>query len=130
MKRELKIGGSQIVTIENGIVSVPATNGNVWMTEYEIADLFQVFISAVIANRKAILKSGVLWKEDVCREIKTQNGSIEQYNLEMIMALAFRIKSYRTEIFRNWMIRKLTTIPVPQELLINFQSDIDKIILN
>ena len=120
----------EIVTIENGIVSIPATNGNVWMTEYEIADLFQVFISAVIANRKAILKSGAFWKEDVCREVKTQNGSIEQYNLEMIIALSFRTKSYRTEIFRNWMIRKLTTMPVPHELLINFQSDIDKIILN
>ena len=118
----------EIITInEQGVLTFP-TNGNVWMTEYEIADLFQVFISAVISNRKAILKSGVFWKDDVCREVKTLNGSVEQYNLEMIMALAFRIKSYRTEIFRNWMVRKLTTIPVPRELLINFQSD--KIILN
>jgi len=119
----------ETIRIENGIVSVPVTN-KIWMTQYEIANLFDCFISKVSANIRAILKSGVFWEEDVCREIKTQKGSTEQYNLEMIIALSFRIKSYRTEIFRNWMVRKLTTIPVPQELLINFQSDIDKIILN
>ena len=111
-----------IITInEQGKFNFP-TSGNVWMTEYEIANLFQVFISAIIANRKAILKSGVFWKEDVCREVKTQNGSVEQYNLEMIMALAFRIKSYRTEIFRKWLLKKISKEEIPEMLIMPIQN--------
>ena len=113
----------KITINEQGILSFPA-NGNVWMTEYEIADLFQVFISAVITNRKAILKSGVFWKEDICKEVKTQNGSVEQYNLEMIMALAFRIKSYRTEIFRKWLLKKISKEEIPEILLLSIQNPI------
>lgn len=114
----------KIITIsEQESVYLPS-NGNVWMAEYEIADLFQVFYSAITANRKAIFKSGVLRKEDVCREIKTSKGYIEEYNLEMIIALAFRIKSYRTVIFRRWLIRKLSKAEIPEMLIMAIQNPI------
>lgn len=117
MKRE-------VITIsEHGNISLPSS-GNVWMAEYEIADLFGCFHAAIIANRKAILKSGVLYKEEVCRETKTSNGFIEEYNLEMIIALAFRIRSYHTKILRQWLIRKLSKPEIPHMLIRHVQNPI------
>lgn len=101
-----------IITIdENGTVTFPA-NGIVWMAEYEIAGLFDVFYSAVSSNIRAIFKSSVLRKEDVCKEVEVPKGYLELYNLEMITALAFRIKSRNTQIFRNWLMKKVFTSPV------------------
>jgi len=95
-----------IIIDEQGSVIFP-DNGDVWMTAYEITELFEVFHSAVRGNISAIFKSGVLCKENVCREIKISNGYVEEYNIEMIIALAFRIKSYNTEAFRNWLQKRL-----------------------
>jgi len=102
MKRE-------IITIENGIVFVPATD-EIWMTQHEIADLFQCFISKINANIRSILKSGVLDETKICRTYNYENGnSVEQYNLEMIIALSFRITSYNANAFQEFIIRKITT---------------------
>lgn len=94
------------ITIENGIVSIPHT-GEIWMSEWEIAQLFDCFIAKISANVRSILKSGIFHESDVCRMYHYKNGnSVEQYNLVMITALAFRIKSRNTEIFRKWIMSK------------------------
>lgn len=96
--------------IENGRVSIrPATNG-VWLTQSQIADLFGVFTAAVSANIRAIRKSGVLHEEHVCRRTRCRDGNIvERYSLEMVAALAFRLKSENTEVFRRWIVERATT---------------------
>ncbi|WP_303204816.1 protein-tyrosine kinase [Alistipes finegoldii] len=101
---------TQPITIENGQVTIrPVANG-VWLTQSQIVDLFGVFISAVGANIRAILKSGVLHEERVCRRTRCRNGNIvERYNLEMITALAFRLKSENAEAFRRWIVERATT---------------------
>ena len=129
MKRESKIGDSHIITIsDNGMVSVPS---DVRMSISEIASLFGIYYQTAKKNIRSIEKSGIATGDDSMGSyVERMKVYPDYYGLEMIIALAFRIRSYRTEIFRNWMVRKLTTMLVPQEFLINFQSDIDKIILN
>ncbi len=56
----------EIITIENGVVSIPVDN-EIWMTQHEIADLFQSFVAKVNANVRCILKNGVLDEIKVCR---------------------------------------------------------------
>ena len=56
----------EVISIENGIVSIPA-DIEIWMTQYEIADLFQCFVAKINANVRSILKTGVLDKTNVCR---------------------------------------------------------------
>lgn len=104
---------TQPITIENGRVSIrPATNG-VWLTQSQIADLFGVFTSTVSANIRAICKSGVLDEEHVCRRTRCRNGNIvERYGLEMITALAFRLKSENAEAFRRWIVERATTLAI------------------
>ncbi|GHS93263.1 hypothetical protein FACS1894174_00440 [Bacteroidia bacterium] len=91
---------------ETGVKIIPA-NGNVWLSEWQIAELFGVFVIKVSSNIKSILKSEVLRESDVAYcEHYANGGSVDLYSLEMITALAFRIKSKNSEIFRNWLMRR------------------------
>lgn len=101
---------TQPITIENGQVTIrPSTNG-VWLTQNQIADLFGVFISAVSANIRSILNSGILDEDRVSRRTRNRNGNlVEHYDLEMITALAFRFKSEKAEVFRRWIVERVTT---------------------
>ena len=98
------------IMIENGLVTIrPTTNGE-WLTQAQIADLFGVFSAAVSANIRVMLKSGVLHEDRVVRRTCCRNGNIvERYNLEMITALAFRLKSENAEAFKRWIIERATT---------------------
>lgn len=117
MKRE-------IITIENGIVRITGSV-DVWMTQHEITDLFGCFVSKVNSNIRSILKSGILHESDVCRTCHYQNGNIvEEYGLEMIIALSFRIKSRNAEIFRKWLMRKATKTEIPEMLIMSIQNQI------
>ena len=101
---------TQPITIENGRVTIRPTATGVWLTQSQIADLFGVFSAAVSTNIRAILKSGVLHEDRVIRRTRCRNGNIiERYNLEMITALAFLLKSENAEVFRRWIVERATT---------------------
>lgn len=93
------------ITIDNNTVHVKLHEGTVWLTQHQIADLFGVFVAAVNSNIRVVLKSEVLDKDKVCRNLNHDNGMTVLYNLEMITALAFRIRSEKTEIFRRWITK-------------------------
>jgi len=118
---------TQITIRENGKVEIPTIP--VWLSAFEIANLFECFVAKISSNIRSILKSEVLDERKVCYIRYYGNGnSVEQYNLEMIIALSFRIKSRNARFFRNWIMKKMTEIP--QELFVNFKCDTDKILLN
>lgn len=101
---------TQPITIENGLVTIHPTTNGVWLTQAQIADLFGVFTAAVSANIQAMLKSGALHEDHVVRRTRCRNGNIvERYSLEMITALAFRLKSKNAEVFRRWIVERATT---------------------
>lgn len=117
---------TQPITIENGLVTIRPTANEVWLTQSQIADLFGVFTAAVSTNIRAILKSGVLYEDRVIRRTSCRNGNIvERYNLEMITALAFRLKSKNAEVFRRWIIERATTpaivwkMPISKDRMLN-----------
>jgi hypothetical protein len=95
------------LTIIGGSVKITPVNDTVWLTKHEIADLFGCFVSKVSSNISAILKARLLDESEVCRWEHYENGSIiELYNLEMISALAFRIRSQNADLFRRWLIEQ------------------------
>lgn len=100
---------TQPITIENGQITIRPTTNGVWLTQSQIADLFGVFTAAVNTNIRAILKNGVLDEDCVVRRTRCRNGNIvERYNLEMVAALAFRLKSENAEVFRQWIVGRMT----------------------
>jgi len=91
------------ITIEEGRVIIRPVAGGVWLTQHEIADIFGVFISSINSNIRSILKNEILYEDVVCRHKETKTGISTLYNLEMITALAFRLKSRRAQYFREWI---------------------------
>lgn len=98
------------ITIDDGRVVIRRTaGGEVWLTQWEIARLFGVFEAAVRANIRAIYHSEALRRGATQRIVL----GVELYNLEMIAALSFRLRSLECEAFRRWLLR-----PTAQRLLL------------
>jgi hypothetical protein len=100
------------ITINESGVSLNPVDGAVCMTRHEIAYLFGAYISTVDANLRAIFKSEVLRESDVCHTYRYvgKNGMECQtnvYNLEVITALSYQIKSKNAKIFREWINTKM-----------------------
>ena len=94
-----------IITIEGKSVTV--TGNDVWMTAWEIGELFNVTTTAVNAAIRAILKTDVLNDFEVCRYVRLENGlNADVYSLEIIIPIAFRLNTYYTHVFRSWLLRK------------------------
>ena len=94
MKRE-------IITIdEYGRLNIPTGTVSVWMTEAEIA---------VHTGIKTIFKENVLHDYDVCKCIRLDNGNnADVYNMEVIIALVFRLNTYPVSVFRKWLVKRAT----------------------
>ena len=96
-----------IITINRHSVTVA---DNVWMSDFEIAELFGVTLAAVNNNIKSIFKTGVLKEHTASRYIRLDNGNrADVYNLGMIIAVAFRLNSLPASTFQEWLIKKAAT---------------------
>ena len=96
-----------IITIsETGTVTMPTVS--VWMTQFEIADLFGVFSCDIRKAIHSIYKNKELNELDTMKYIKQPNDiSYDVYNLEMVIAIAFRICSRESILFRRFVINEI-----------------------
>lgn len=112
---------------EQPIVSVKIENGNVWMTKHELARLFGVFVQTIDANVRSIFKSRLLYDGDVTITEKQNKSIVTYYNLEAIIFLSFRINTYYTKLFREWVLNSLCEYKRLQEkkpeVLVVFHPD-------
>ena len=90
-----------IITIsENGRVNIPS--GNVWMSEMELVELFGVIAPTLRSVIKAIYKSEMLCPVSTQRcDLATPVIWATFYNLEMVIALAFRLNTYEASRIRE-----------------------------
>lgn len=80
----------------------------VWMSKFEIADLFGVFSCDVRKAIHAIYKNKELNEADTMRYIRKPDGiSYDVYNLEMVIAVAFRVCSRGSLLFRRFVMSKM-----------------------
>ncbi len=96
-----------IITIsETGAVTMPTAP--VWMTQFEIADLFGVFSCDIRKAIHAIYKNKELNEVETMKYVKQANGiSYDVYSLEMVIAVAFRICSKESMAFRRFVMDKM-----------------------
>ena len=96
-----------IITIsETGAVTMPTVS--VWMTQQEIADLFGVFSCHVRKAIRSIYKNKELNELDTMKYLRQADGiSYDVYSLEMIIAIAFRICSKESILFRRFVINEI-----------------------
>ena len=97
-----------IITItENGTVTMPTVP--VWMTQQEMSDLFNVFGCDIRRAVHAIYKNMELFESDTMRYIRQDNGiSYDVYSLEMVITIAFRLRTKECMAFRRFVMGRLT----------------------
>jgi len=90
-----------IITIsESGRVNIPSCN--VWMSEMELVELFGVTALTLRATIKAIYKSGTLCPVSTQRcDVVTPTSWATFYNIEVVIALAFRLNTYEASRIRQ-----------------------------
>ena len=96
-----------IITIsESGRVNIPS--GNVWMSEMELMGLFGVIAPTLRAAIRAIYKSEMLCPAATQRFDTIIPASWATfYNLEMVVALAFRLNTYEASRIRQKVLENL-----------------------
>ena len=96
-----------IITInESGRVSIPS--GNVWVSEMELVELFGVIAPTLRAAIKAIYKSGTLCPVSTQHcDLATPKSWATFYNLEVVIALAFRLNTYEASRIRQKVLESL-----------------------
>ena len=96
-----------IITIsENGNVNIPSSN--VWMSEMELVELFGVIAPTLRTAIRAIYKSGTLCLVSTQRcDLATPKSWATFYNLEVVIVLAFRLKTYEASRIRQKVLESL-----------------------
>ena len=97
-----------ITNSETGAVTMPTAP--IWMTQFEIADLFGVFSCDIRKAIRAIYKNKELNEVETQKYVRQSDGiSYDVYNIEMIIAIAFRVCSKESVLFRQFIISKIST---------------------
>ena len=96
-----------IITIsESGRVNIPSND--VWMSEMELVELFGVIALTLQSAIRAIYKSGTLCPVNSKRcDLATPKSWATFYNLEMVIALAFRLNTYEASRIREKVLESL-----------------------
>lgn len=94
----------------NATFFLRAEGGTVWLTQVELAELFQTSVPNVNIHIKNVIEEGELEgeatiKEDLIVRIegtRQVRRPVKLYNLDMILAVGYRVKSPRGTQFRQW----------------------------
>lgn len=96
-----------IYKTEDGLtqVDVTFTDDTVWLTQDQMAELFQKAKSTINEHIKNIYDDGELKKDDTIRKFGNSEFSTKPtnyYNLDMIISVGYRVHSQRGVQFRIW----------------------------
>ena len=95
-------------------VSLYAKDGQVWMNQNQLAELFDTSVPNISIHISNILKDKELQANSVIKEYLTtaadgKDYSVTFYSLDMILAVGFRVRSKRGTQFRIWANQHLKT---------------------
>ena len=96
-------------------VSVRFADEDLWLTQNQLVDIYQTSKSNVSEHIKHIFEDGELVREATVRKFRTVQiegtrnveREVEHYNLDMIIALGYRVQSQVATRFRRWATQRL-----------------------
>ena len=105
---------------EGGIVTMP--DKDVWMTVDEIADMLFVSSATVFRMIRSIYNKGIVREEDTHGSFRLfpyhPNWSIDVYNLEIVIRLAYAIDSENSHKFRKYIMNRLMGRPMYENVCV------------
>jgi len=110
---------SQIVVYENGEVEIEVSfdnqNETIWLTQKQIAALFDKDVRTINDHIKTIYKDQELVENSTIRKFRIvqKEGNrevareVKHYNLDMIISVGYRVNSIKATKFRQWATKVL-----------------------
>ena len=105
-------GNILIYQNEKGDTKVDAyfNDSTIWMTQKSISQLYQTSPQNVTLHIKNIYADGELYEEATCKDYlqvqsegsRTVQRKVKIYNLDMILAIGYRVRNNIGIHFRNW----------------------------
>lgn len=94
-----------IKTDEDGNIRIEGNpQREIWMTAWEIAELFNLPCHTVQKEIRTVRKSGILTDYEACKYIRMENGySADIFNLDVIIIVAYRVNTFYAHAFRKWL---------------------------
>lgn len=98
-------------------VQLRVSEGTVWMTQKQLAELYQVSVPAIAQhirnvfaerelNPEATIKEYLIVATEAARNVERR---VSHYRLEMVLAIGYRVRSHRGTQFRKWATDQLTS---------------------
>jgi hypothetical protein len=106
-----------LYTTEDGgtRVSLREIDGSVWLTQLQLAELFQTSVSNINKHIKGILDDGEQTAATIedysivqIEGARSVERKVAHYSLPMILAIGFRVRSPRGTQFRHWATAALS----------------------
>ena len=93
-------------------VSVRFADEDVWLTQNQLMEIYQTSKSNVSEHLSNIFADGELVKDSVVRNFRTtatdgKNYNVAHYNLDVVIALGYRVQSQVAVRFRRWATQRL-----------------------
>ena len=108
----------------NGYTELTIANGEIWMSESELVDLFGVFIPKLRNAIKGLYKEQLVKPYETERTIKKRgNLYVTVYNMEVVLLLAFRLNTYQARAVRKELMERISRDHKPFEVILTALSD-------
>lgn len=93
-------------------IEVRLEEGTVWLTQALLAELYQTTKQNISLHIRNILEERELAEGSVVKEYLTtasdaKSYQTKYYNLDMILAIGYRVRSHRGTQFRRWATERL-----------------------
>lgn len=96
-------------------INVKLENNTVWLSQSMLADLYQTSPQNITMHIKFIYEDGELEENSTCKEYlqvrhegkREVQRQVKHYNLEIIIAIGYRVRSHRGVHFRKWATERL-----------------------
>lgn len=96
-------------------IDVRLDGNTVWLTQAALAELYQTSSQNITLHIKNIYEEREQSREATCKEylqVRTEgsrqvNRRLKYYNLEIILAIGYRVRSHRGTQFRRWATERL-----------------------
>jgi hypothetical protein len=97
---------------ESVSVDVRFDDETVWLTQDQMAMLFDKAKSTISEHIKHIFEEGELEESAVVRKFRTtaadgKNYEVNYFNLDVIISVGYRVRSFRGTQFRQWATKRL-----------------------